>query len=114
MEESSLIALFVQTVGQSTDIIDRIGRQEEGLYEHGDGREDRWHTINRLTPIAIAMGEGQRAIGQEGGCEGCVTFVAWHMAVIGANILSTKALDDNHHHILFLEGRVALTTSVDR
>ena len=113
MEEGSLIALATQTVGQSRYVIHAVGRQEEGLYEHGDRGEDAGHAVDGLTPVAVAVLIGQGPVAEQRVGKGGVTLVARHMPVVVADIFASEALDDNHHDILPLEGRIALAASVN-
>ena len=81
-------------------------RQEERLYEHGDAGQDRGHTIDALTTIAIAVAEGD-ATGYQGIDMRGIALIAAvvERMVQGTDILTPETLDNKHHDVLLRHGQ---------
>ena len=101
VEEGRRVALAAEAVGQSGDVVDAVGREEERLDEHGNRREDAWHAVDRLAAVAVAAGERGAVLDERVG-EGRVAFVSAVLqgSVERADIFAAEALDDQYDHIL--------------
>ena len=101
MEEGCLIALANQQRGEATDLVHRCRCQEERLDKHRNAAQDGGHAIDRLSSITVGIFESD-ALADERVDTGSIALIATVLecAVQGSDILTTKALDNEYHHIL--------------
>ena len=102
MEEGRLIALASQQRGDAAHLVHGGGRQEEGLYEHGDARQDAGHAVDALTAITETIAEGGAMADERIDMRGIALVLTILQGLVqGSDILAPETLHDQHHYILF-------------
>ena len=107
VEEGRLVALpLAQLAGQSAHVVERGRRQEERLHVVGQRREGAGHALDALAPVGIAVLPRHGSVGNEGveeGREAAIGATAQSL-VVETEVLLAEALQNEHHHVLGLEG----------
>ena len=115
MEEGRRVAHRIKSSGQGRYRIARIDRENEGHVGLDDRGEYRRHSIDRLHPVGVGVGEDIGALHQRVD-EGCEASVAGDVLIQSPDPFTGEALPDNEDDIapfvLTRDGRVA--GSVDR
>ena len=114
VEEGCLVAVLGQ---QSADAGVRVHRgrcEDEGFHKHRDAAQHRGHAVDALTAVAERMTEHQTFLDERVDA-GRVALVAaaLQVAVEGADVFASEALDDEDDDVLLRGQRVGWRRLVD-
>ncbi len=114
VEESRVISLAVQFACQSTQVVERSGREEKRFDKHGYRRQHRGHAIDTLASVGKRVFVGRTHPDErieEGGH--ALVAPAVELRIEGAHKFLSEAFENDHHHIL-VSGGEGIARSVQR